>query len=167
MNTNLNDLRKEFDQFAAEQCSLDPEQIRQGVNPNEEEEDNEEVPHYIEDLQTKLLAPSICGVYLTRIDLKRIGDDLDESLPIKERKHMLRAMMRHTKDKETLGEIFEVAKRYINGRVLIYQELSESFPASKTIFDGHIEKAEKMMRGFDTMVEDFEEIELTSEAMAI
>ena len=165
-DNNLSDLRQEFEQMAEDCCSLNPEDMKRQAS-SEDEEDDEEIPHYIEDLQEKLLAPSIAGIYLTRIDLKRIADDLDESLPIKERKRMLRALMRHTKDKATLGEIFEVTNRYINGRVLIYEDLATAFPASKAIFEGYISKAKKMMRSFDTMVEDFEEIEVTEDAMSI
>jgi len=80
---------------------------------------------------------------------------------------MVRALFRHTTKKEYLRDAFKEVDKHINGRILIYQELSEAFPASKEIFDGHIAKAEKTMRMFDTIIEDFEEIEPTSDPMFV
>ena len=159
---DINDLKKEFEAMAGP-CTLTPEQDRQ----NQEEEDAEDIPYYVEELQKKLLAPILSGVYLTRIDLKRIADDLDESLPIKERKPMLRALMRHTTSKVTLQEIFDVINRYIDGRALIYEELIENFPASAGFFKANLEKIDKTKKMFERIVEDFEDIELTDEPMII
>lgn len=164
MNINdLEDLKKEFEAMAGG-CTLSPDQENK---QNNEEEDDEDIPHYVEELQKKLLAPSISGVYLTRIDLKRIADDLEESLPIKERKPMLRALMRHTTSKTTLTEIFTVINRYIDGRLLIYRELSESFPASSGFFNEQEVKIAKTKKMFLRIVEDFEEIELTDESLML
>ncbi len=160
---DLNDLRREFEQMAGS-CTLNGDQ---DSRRDEAEDENEDIPNYVEELQKKLLAPAISGVYLTRIDLKRIADDLDESLPIKERKKMLRALMRHTTTKDTLREIFDATNRYINGRVLIYKELAETFPASASIFEDFTKKAEKTQRMFDRIVEDFEDIEVTDEPLEI
>jgi len=159
---DINDLKKEFEAMTGS-CTLTPEQGRQ----EQDEEDAEDIPYYVEELQKKLLAPSIAGVYLTRIDLKRIADDLEESLPIKERKPMLRALMRHTTSKATLQEIFDVMNRYIDGRALIYQELIESFPASAGFFKDNLQKIEKTKQMFVRIVEDFEELEITDEPMII
>lgn len=162
MNTDdIADLKKEFEAMAGP-CTMTPEQDRQN-----EEADDEDIPYYVEELQKKLLSPAIAGVYLTRIDLKRIADDLEESLPIKERKPMLRALMRHTTNKETLREIFDVMNRYVDGRVLIYNEMIESFPASAGFFKENLEKSSKIRPMFDRIVEDFEELEVTDEPMII
>ena len=159
---DINDLKKEFEAMTGP-CTLTPEQDRQ----NQEEEDAEDIPYYVEELQKKLLAPSIAGVYLTRIDLKRIADDLEESLPIKERKPMVRALMRHTTNRDTLQEIFDVMNRYIDGRVMIYNEMIESFPASAGFFKDNLEKVDKTKKMFERIVEDFEELEVTDEPMII
>ena len=160
---DLSDLRKEFEQMAGG-CSSTPDQDQQR---DEAEDEPEDIPNYVEELQKKLLSPAISGVYLTRIDIKRIADDLDESLPIKERKKMLRALMRHTTNKGTLRDIFDVTNRYINGRVLIYKELEEAFPASAHVFKEYIQKSEKIQRMFDRIVEDFEDIDMDAGPMAI
>ncbi|KIM11548.1 MAG: hypothetical protein KU37_04915 [Sulfuricurvum sp. PC08-66] len=162
MNDNYKDLRQEFDKLIAESC-INPEANADAQST----EDETQIPHYIQELQKRLLAPSISGVYLTRIDLKRIADELDYSLPIKERKNMLRNLMRHTTTRATLQEIFDVTSRHINGRILMFEEMGQAFPASKPILDGFIAKAQATQRMFGRIVEDFEEIEPTDDPMAI
>ena len=51
--------------------------------------------------------------------------------------------------------------------MLIYQELSEAFPASKNIFDEYTDKIKKTQNILDQMVLDFEEIAPTDEPMMI
>ena len=80
---------------------------------------------------------------------------------------MLKALMRHTTSKATLQEIFDVMTRYIDGRTVIYQELTDAFPASAGFFQDNLEKIEKSKRMFARIVEDFEEMDLTDEPMSI
>jgi len=165
---DLDDLKAEFDKFVREKCTLD-----ENGNPVENEYDagdavdNEPVPAFVDELENKLLAPSLSGVYLSRIDIKRISQALDESLPIKERKKMIKALFRHTNSKVWLREAFDEVNKHIDGRILIYRELIDAFPATKTIFDEHIAKAEKTKKMFDQIVDDFEEIEPTDEPMMV
>ncbi|MDD2789986.1 MAG: hypothetical protein PHU40_04895 [Sulfurimonas sp.] len=164
---DLGDLRVEFDKFVREKCSLEQDE---GANQNPDagdKEDEEPVPQFVDALTVKLLAPAHSGVYLSRLDIKRIAEAIDESLPIKERLKMVRALFRHTTKKEYLQSAFAEINKHINGRIFIYEELSEAFPASKSHFDNHISKAKKTMRMFETIVEDFEEIEPTSDPLLI
>jgi hypothetical protein len=164
---DLNDLKAEFDKFVREKCTLNPEET-QNQNPDQgDEEDNEPVPAFVDELADKLLAPSLSGVYLSRLDIKRVAEAIDESLPIKERKKMIKALFRHTTTRDYLRTAFDEFNRHINGRVLIYQELAEAFPASADIFDAHIAKIKKTQKMFDQIVEDFEEIDPTSEPMLV
>ena len=164
---DLSDLKAEFDKFVKDKCSIDPES-NMNQNPDAgDKEDEEPVPQFVDALTTKLLAPAHSGVYLSRLDIKRIAEAIDESIPIKERIKMVRALFRHTTRKEYLRDAFKEVDKHINGRILIYQELSETFPSSKEIFDGHITKAEKTMRMFSTIIDDFEEIEPTSDPMFV
>ncbi|MBD3824110.1 MAG: hypothetical protein IE916_06340 [Epsilonproteobacteria bacterium] len=164
---DIADLRAEFDKFVQDKCTLDPE-ANANQNPDAgDKEDEEPVPQFVDALTTKLLAPAHSGVYLSRLDIKRIAEAIDESLPIKERIKMVRALFRHTNSKEFLRTAFDEINRHINGRLLIYQELAEAFPSSKYIFDEQIAKAQKTMRMFDQIVEDFEVIEPTDDPMVI
>ncbi len=164
---DLSDLRAEFDKFVGDKCSLDPENSQAQNRDVGDKEDEEPVPQFVDALTSKLLAPAVSGVYLSRLDIKRIAEAIDESIPIKERIKMVRSLFRHTTKKEYLRDAFAEIDKHINGRILIYQELSEAFPASKSIFDEHTKKAEKTMRMFSTIIEDFEEIEPTSDPMFV
>jgi len=166
---DLSDLKNEFDKFVKDKCSLNPEDnLENSQNPDAgDKEDEEPVPQFVDALTSKLLAPAISGVYLSRLDIKRVAEAIDESIPIKERIKMVRALFRHTTRKKYLEDAFAEINKHINGRILIYKELGEAFPASKEIFDENIEKANKTMKMFDHIVEEYEEIEPTDDPMFV
>jgi len=163
---DLSDLKAEFEKFVQDKCSLDPESGLSQANPDAgDKEDEEPVPQFVDALTSRLLAPAHSGVYLSRIDIKRVAEAIDESIPIKERIKMVRALFRHTTKKEYLSDAFNEIKKHMHGRILIYTELSETFPSSKVVFDEHIQKAHKTMKMFDTIIEDFEEIAPSSDPL--
>lgn len=168
MNANdLSDLRAEFDKFVKDSCAMDPNAPQEDNRDIGDKEDEEPVPQFVDALCSKLLAPQQSGVYLSRIDIKRVAEAIDESIPIKERVKMVKALFRHTTKQQYLRDAFAEIDKHINGRILIYTELSEAFPASKSIFDGHIAKANKTMNMFNQIIEDFEEIEPTDDPMFV
>jgi len=149
---NLDDLKAEFDKFVTERCiNEEQKQIDQ------EENGEEEAPAFVDELADKLLGPAHSGVYLSRLDIKRVAEAIDESLPIKERKRMIKSLMRHTTTKEFLRNAFGEFNKHINGRLAIYQELGEAFPSSKYVFDEFTVKAEKTKKMFERIIDDFEE----------
>jgi hypothetical protein len=101
------------------------------------------------------------------MDIKRVAEAIDESIPIKERKKMIKALFRHTTRREYLQNAFDEFNRHFGGRILIYTELSQAFPASKPIFDGYLAKIKKTQRMLEQIILDFEEIEPTDEPMMI
>lgn len=157
---DFSDLRAEFDEFVRSKCDT-------GACETTEEEDSgdELIPGFVDELSDKLLAPYHCGAYLSRLDIKRIAEAIDESIPIKERKKMIKALFRHTVKRDYLRRAFDEIARHFGGRILIYQELSEAFPASKEIFDENIVKIKKTQKILDQIIEDFEEIDPTDEPM--
>ncbi|MBD3809200.1 MAG: hypothetical protein IE884_01560 [Sulfuricurvum sp.] len=164
MNTHdLSDLKAEFDAFVRSKC--DTGRCESGIEENDP--DNEPVPSFVDELSDKLLAPYHSGVYFSRLDIKRVAEAIEESIPIKERKKMLKALFRHTTQKDYLRRAFDEFNRHLNGRILIYQELSETFPSSKSIFDENIAKIKKTQKMLDQIVVDFEEIEPTDEPMMV
>ena len=166
MNKNdLSDLRAEFDKFVKDKCSTEEEGSQ---NPDAgDEADEEAVPQFVDALTAKLLAPAQSGVYLSRLDIKIIAEAINESIPIKERIKMVRALFRHTTTRKYLEDAFAEVDKHIHGRLLIYKELSETFPASKEIFDAHTQKAQKTMKMFQTIIKDFEEIDPTAEPIFV
>jgi len=167
-NPDLSDLRAEFDKFVKDKCSLEPgiEDIQQNPDAGDKE-DEEPVPQFVDALTSKLLAPAVSGVYLSRLDIKRIAEAIDESIPIKERIKMVRALFRHTTKRDYLVDAFAEVDKHIHGRILIYKELGETFPASKPIFDDYITKAKKTMKMFATIISDFEDIEPVSDPLFV
>ncbi|MFT5660849.1 MAG: hypothetical protein ACI9TV_001493 [Sulfurimonas sp.] len=166
MNPNdLSDLRAEFDKFVKDKCSTEGEG---NTDPDAGDKiDEEPVPQFVDALTAKLLSPEQSGVYLSRLDIKRIAEAIDESLPIKERVKMVRALFRHTTTRKYLVDAFSEVDKHIHGRILIYKELGETFPASKDIFDTYTTKAKKTMKMFQTIITDFEEIDPTEEPIFV
>ena len=166
---DLNDLRAEFDKFVKDKCSLEPdEQLNMKQDPDAGDKvDEEPVPQFVDALTSKLLAPAISGVYLSRLDIKRVAEAIDESIPIKERTKMVKALFRHTTKREYLVKAFEEINKHINGRILIYEELSEAFPSSKSIFDSHISNAKSNMNMFEQIINDYEEIQPTDDPLFV
>ncbi len=159
--TDFSDFQADFESFIRDpkrddaSCDIDPD------------EPDEIAPSYVDELNDKLLSPFHSGAYFSRLDIKRIAEAIDESLPIKERKKMMKALFRHVNEKAFLRRAFDEFNRHFGGRVLIYQELAEAFPASKYIFDEYISKIERTQKILDQIVEDFEEIEPTFDPMMV
>ncbi|MEA1919701.1 MAG: hypothetical protein U9N52_07670 [Campylobacterota bacterium] len=164
---DIDELKAEFNKFVREECHVDPENTDKQQPDQGDPADEEPVPAFVDDIADKLLSPAKSGVYLSRLDIKRVAEAIDESLPIKERKKMIKMMFRHTTKKAYLRSAFDEFNRHMNGRVLIYQELAEAFPASKYIFDANIAKVKKTQKMFDQIVNDYEEMEPTSDPMII
>lgn len=159
---DFSDLRAEFDEFVRGKCDSGSCETNSENDP-----DDEPVPGFVDELSDKLLAPYHCGAYLSRLDIKRVAEAIDESIPIKERRKMLKALFRHTTRREYLRRAFDEFNRHFGGRILIYQELSNTFPASKSIFDENIAKIKTTQKILDQIVLDFEEIEATDDPMMI
>lgn len=159
---DFSDLRAEFDEFVRGKCDSGSCETNSENDPDEEP-----VPGFVDELSEKLLAPYHCGAYLSRLDIKRVAEAIDESIPIKERRKMLKALFRHTTRREYLRRAFDEFNRHFGGRILIYTELSETFPASKPIFDENIAKIKMTQKILDQIVMDFEEIEATDDPMMI
>ncbi|WP_295052644.1 hypothetical protein [Sulfuricurvum sp.] len=157
---DFSNLRAEFDEFVRGKCDT-------GSCETNSDSDSEEepVPGFVDELSDKLLAPFHCGAYLSRLDIKRVAEAIDESIPIKERKRMIKALFRHTTTKSYLRSAFDEFNRHFGGRILIYQELAEAFPSSKVFFDENIDKIRKTQKILDQIVMDFEEIAPTDEPM--
>lgn len=153
MENNINSLRSEFESFVAEKCSTED----CSVDGNEEIPD-EELPYFTEELSKKLLAPSHCGVNLSKIDLKRVSDVLEDSIAIQERQRMLKALFRHKQTKAEMKMLFDNIELHINGRILIYKEIGENYPSSNQIFENYIMKAQNMKKTFARIINDFEDV---------
>jgi uncharacterized protein (UPF0335 family) len=154
LQKDIDSLRSEFEQFVVEKCSTE-----EGCETDVEEEiPEDELPYFTEELSQKLLSPAVAGANLSRVDLKRISDVLGDSVAVKDRKKMLKAILRHKQTKEELKAIFDEVEKHLNGRVLIYREIVSNYPNSKTVFESYIAKIERMKTVFGRIIDDFEDI---------
>ncbi len=150
MKFNMEDLRKEFDALKAardikeEACEIGCEEIQ------EEEGFMEAVPKY-------MLAPANCGVYFSRLDIKVIGLMVGENVQVRERKRMLRDILRSVTSKESLAQLFEVIDEVAEEKVSVYRQLIEMFPASKDVLEDKIAKKERFKKALDTILAEFDE----------
>ncbi len=125
----------EFDfEKAFDNCNIDEQQ--QCDTPAEDEE----AQTFANLIKTKLLNPNFSGVNFSRWDVKRIAYEFGEKIPTDERKKMIAQLLKYVDSEETLNKLFNIIKKFIDERVGIYNELSQTFPASKPIFDGYIVK---------------------------
>jgi hypothetical protein len=153
LNNDIQSLKNEFEQFVVEKCSTED-----GSCETEEEIPSEELPPFWEEITQKLLSPEISGVNLSRIDLKRISDSLGDSVAISDRKKMVKAILRHKQTKAEIRNIFDEVEKHLNGRVLIYNEISKTYENSKPVFDNYIAKIDQMKKVFARIIDDFEDI---------
>ncbi len=151
MGFDFDELKKDFDALKAakdlkeEQCEI----------ACEDEEDQ----GFIELVQKWILAPVKCGVYLSRLDIKVIGLKFGEDVQVRERKRMLRDILRAVTSKEELRELFDIINEAAEEKIAVYQELMEHFPHSKVVFEDKIAKYEDFKKVQRKIIEDFEEIE--------
>ncbi|WP_187647113.1 hypothetical protein [Nitrosophilus labii] len=146
MEINFDDLKKEFEDFKKTNCE-------------NECDENIEDEGFIQSVQKMMLAPVNCGVYFSRLDIKVIGLEFDEDVQIRERKRMLRDIMRAITSKKSLEKFFDIVKKHTDAKLSIYEELVQSFPASEKIFKDKFEKAEKFKKSLDKILKDFEGVE--------
>ncbi|WP_281951199.1 hypothetical protein [Nitrosophilus kaiyonis] len=150
MDINFDDLKKEFDALKnvkEESCEISCEE------PEEE-------GGFIEIVQKYLLAPAKCGVYLSRLDIKVIGLKFGEDVQIRERRRMLRDILKAVTSKDDLKKLFDIIKESVDEKLTVYKELTENFPSSKDIFENRFEKAQNLKNRLDLILEEIKEEEI-------
>ena len=143
---NFDDLKKEFENFD-EKCL---------INPKEDEEEELEGDSFIEIIRKDMLTPAICGFYFSRLDIKAASNLFGESVQVRERRRMLRDLLKSILSKDDMEKLFDIFKAQIDHKLSIYKELAENFPASKEIFEENIKKAEKFKRKLDKILNEFD-----------
>jgi len=144
MKIDFEDLKKEFDAFNV------------SCEDNECEEDVSE-EGFIEIVQKYMLTPAICGVYFSRLDIKVIGLRFGEDVQIRERKRMLRDILKAVVSKKEMERLFDIIKNSADEKRDIYKELVEKFPHTKDIFEENFEKIEKFKNRLDEILKEVSE----------
>lgn len=152
---NMDDFRKEFEaltdkNFNAKSvfCSDESCEIK-------EENDLKDYPSYTEALYAKLASPCVSGIYLSRWDIKNIAQAAGESMAIHPRKRMFELLMKFAITKEDMQNVLDALREHIEEKIAIYEELMTDFPASAEVFRPKIEKAQKTMKFFPQIIEEY------------
>ncbi len=142
----MEDLRKEFENFMRERCV---------AGECETEEDGYDYPDYVEAINAELMPPNRSGVYISRWDLKMVGDAIDASIAMDARGRMYKMLMRSVHDRETMQRLLGAFASLIDAKIEPYREMMEAYPSSAPIFRDKIEKAERVKKYFDSVLERY------------
>ena len=149
MNKNdIADLRKEFEQFTQEDCV-------DGSCASDEEVDLKDYPSYTEVLYAKLIAPHVSGIYISRWDIKDIALAAGDSMAIHPRKRMFELLMKFATSRENMQAVLDALENHMEEKIAVYSELMTTFPASAEIFQPKIDKAQKTMKLFPQIIEEY------------
>jgi hypothetical protein len=146
--SDMAELRKEFETFTKTACM-------DGSCESEEGEDLKDYPSYTEALYAKLIAPSASGIYISRWDIKEIAQTAGDSMAIHPRKRMFELLMKYATSRENMQAVLDALENHMEEKIVIYQELMDTFPASTEIFQPKIEKARKTMKLFPQIIAEY------------
>ena len=156
MNENdINNLRDEFAKMNEKNFNGNPAFCADGSCESDEEVDLQDYPSYTEALYAKLIAPYVSGIYISRWDIKDIALEAGDSMAIHPRKRMFELLMKFATSKENMQLVLDALENHMEEKISIYQELMTSFPASEEIFQPKIDKAQKTMKLFPQIIEEY------------
>ncbi len=151
MEFNFDDIKKEFD--ALKEKRVEEEACEIGCDISDEEPEG-----FIESVQKYMLAPAKCGIYFSRLDIKVIGLEFGEDVQIRERKRMLRDILRAVTSKDELKRLFGIIDKTAQEKMAVYDELGGYFPHSKAIFDNFKNRYGSFKSLQKKILEDFEDV---------
>lgn len=152
---DMDDFRKEFEAFTDKNFNAKPVFCSDESCEIEEGNDLKDYPSYTEALYAKLASPCVSGIYLSRWDIKNIARAAGESMAIHPRKRMFELLMKFATTKEDMQNVLNALKEHIEEKIAIYEELMTDFPASAEVFRPKIEKAQKTMKLFPQIIEEY------------
>lgn len=148
---DIDDLRAEFEALQNGNDAF----CSDGSCASEEEVDLRDYPSYTEALYAKLVAPHVSGIYLSRWDIKDIANAAGDSMSIHPRKRMFELLMKFAVSQERMQLVLDALEAHMRDKMAIYEELAESFPHSAPIFQEKIAKAEKTIKLFPQIMNEY------------
>lgn len=150
LNKDIEDLRAEFEALkeSGEFCT-------DGTCSTDEEIDLKDYPSYTEALYAQIVAPHASGIYLSRWDIKEIAEVAGDSMAIHPRKRMFELLMKYAVSQERMQSVLDALEEHIERKIEIYEELQESFPHSKVVFEEKIAKARKTVKTFPYIIKEY------------
>lgn len=152
---DIDDLRKEFEDFNSKNFNGNPAFCADGSCESDEEVDLKDYPSYTEALYAKLIAPHVSGIYISRWDIKDIALAAGDSMAIHPRKRMFELLMKYATSKENMQAVLDALENHMEEKITIYTELMTNFPSSAEVFQPKIDKARKTMKLFPQIIEEY------------
>jgi hypothetical protein len=147
---DLDELRADFEALKnSEQFCSD------GSCSSDEEIDLRDYPSYTEALYAKIMPPSVSGVYISRWDIKEIAEVAGDSMSIHPRKRMFELLMKYAVSQERMQLVLDAMATHMEEKIEIYEELMETFPHSKMVFEDKIKKAQKTIDTFPHIIKEY------------
>lgn len=103
-----------------------------------------------------LLVPSKSGVYISKMDIKKIGLSIGVDVPVRERKEMLRDIFYYAKQIDKLPEFLDKLIEYANYRMSQYNQIQSDFPISAHILEEWVEKTKNLIKFIENMKKELE-----------
>jgi hypothetical protein len=147
---DMEDLKKEFENFSSKE-----EFCPDGECASDEAVDLKDYPSYTEVLYAKLIAPYESGIYISRWDIKDIALIAGDSMAIHPRKRMFELLMKYATSKENMQAVLDSLENHMEDKISIYQEFIDNFPSSAEIFESKIAKAQKTIKLFPQIINEY------------
>ena len=151
----MDDLRKDFENFAEQNFNGNPAFCPDGQCMTDEEVDLKDYPTFTDALYKKLVAPNQSGVYLSRWDIKDVALAAGDSMAIHPRKRMFELLMKYASHKENMEKVLDALENHMEDKIRIYEELMANFPASTEVFQPKVEKARMTIRMFPQILKEY------------
>jgi len=149
-NMDIEELKKAFETF-----DKPPAFCPDGQCESDEEVDLQDYPSYTEALYAKLVAPAASGIYLSRWDIKDIALVAGDAMAIHPRKRMFELLMKYATNKENMQKVLDALQLHMEDKVRIYEEFIQNYPNSLDIFQPKIDKAQKTIRLFPKIIDEY------------
>jgi len=117
--------------------------------------DLKDYPSYTDALYAQIMAPNASGIYLSRWDIKNIAEVAGDSMSIHPRKRMFELLMKYAVSKERMQMVLDAIESHIEEKIEIYEELQDTFPHSKVIFEEKITKARRTITTFPHIISEY------------
>ncbi|EDP73538.1 hypothetical protein [Hydrogenivirga sp. 128-5-R1-1] len=103
-----------------------------------------------------LTVPAKSGIYISRIDIQKMGKAFQVEIPVRERKEMLKDLFHYAKQMDKTIDLIQTLIDYVNYRIDQYKEIEENFPKSKKITDKWVKLAERTKTILENMKKEAE-----------
>jgi len=147
---DIEELKKAFETF-----DKPPAFCPDGQCESDEEVDLQDYPSYTEALYAKLVAPDASGIYISRWDIKDIALVAGDSMAIHPRKRMFELLMKYATSKENMQAVLDALQAHMEDKIRIYEEFIQNYPNTYDIFQPNIAKANRTIRLFPQIINEY------------